>query len=371
MGVPVWLLALDFEPRGRSLYTLRLAERLPEHGFDPIILCSSASAIPTKLRDKLVVREEPYLTRPFFQHFVLRRLAKEYASNPPALIHAQRRALYRQAARLADYLSLPFLVTIHHVLSSVSALGAITNRLAGVLAISPSIQKDLLLKGVVPSEMIHIIPAGVDYTDQAVLEPPRDIDRVPIVCTAGALEPYKGLMYFLMAAEIILSSGQDAEFIITGTGPEEETLRRVAQHLDIANRVTFVNHTKEYRPIIEMADIFVVTSLEQGLGTLMLEAMAAGRPVVATRVGGIADYLSDGDHALLVPTADPVMLAEKIQYLIDNPIRARKLAVNGQQFVRNEFSVDKMAAKTAEFYRNVLKQEADRNVVTLPMKTEG
>ncbi|MGL5096752.1 MAG: glycosyltransferase family 4 protein, partial [Planctomycetia bacterium] len=189
----------------------------------------------------------------------------------------------------------------------------------------------------------------------------RSAARVPVVGVASPLEPVKGILYFLLAAELILSSGQDVEFLVAGSGPDEEILRRAAEKLELTNRVTFVGYLQSYTPILDAVDVFVMPSLEQGLGTIMLEAMARGKPVVATKVGGIADYFIDGEHALLVPPGDHVALAEKIQFLLDNPDRARVLAVGGQGLVRRQFSVDRMAAETADLYRRVLADfEADR-----------
>ena len=161
-------------------------------------------------------------------------------------------------------------------------------------------------------------------------------------------------------AELILSSGHDVEFVVAGVGPEEETLRRIAQHLDVANRVTFAVPGRGFRRFLNTLDVFVLPSLEQGLGTIMFEAMCLGKPVVATKVGGVSDFLADGEHALLAPPANHVMLAEKIQYLLDNPDRARRLAIAGQGLVRREFSAEKMAQRTAEVYRDVLERESTR-----------
>jgi glycosyltransferase involved in cell wall biosynthesis len=273
---------------------------------------------------------------------------------PPALIHAQRANLDTLALTLADKLDVPYIISVQDVLAHEQSFRVLPERLGAIIAVSPSVRNDLIHSANVPEDLVCVIPNGVEVSMDLSLPPPRDEKKIPIVGTASALEESKGLTYFLMAAELILSSGHDVEFVIAGSGPEEEMLRRLAQHLDIANRVTFVPYLQEYTHVLDTFDVFVLPSLQQGLGTIMLQAMALGKPVVATSVGGIADFCSDNLHALLVPPANHIVLAEKIRHLLDNPQKARKLATAGQQLVRSDFSVEQMAQATAQRYQKVL-----------------
>lgn len=352
--VPVWLLASDFEPRGSSLYTIRLALHLPEYGFSPVIVCHDSRRIPSKVRETVPIIEVPRLAARLLGSLGIRQLVKEYASKPPRLIHAQRRNLDLIAVELAQEFRVPYLITIHDRIPAEQSLRIYPQYLGAVIAVSPSIERDLVLGAGVPAEVVRVVPSGVDVPANLSLPPPRNTRHVPVVGTASALEPVKGLTYFLLAAELILSSGYDVEFLIAGSGPDEEVLRHAAQHLDIANRVTFATHVTRYTEVIDTVDLFVVPSLEQGLGTVMLEAMAHGKPVVATQVGGIADFLVDGTHALLVPKANHVILADKIKFLLDNPEKARVLAANAQGLVRDRFSIERMTSETCEIYRSIL-----------------
>lgn len=352
--IPVWLLASDFEPRGSSLYTLRLATHLREFGFASTIVCESARRIPSRVRSGLEIIEVPRLTSALLGNFAIRQLLKAHSKSPPRLIHAQRRNLDLCALELAQEFEVPYLITVHDRLPPEQSLRVHPEWLAAVIAVSPSIERDLVLGAGVPAEIVRVLPSGVDVPDNLKLPPLRNPRYAPVVGAASALEPVKGLAYFLLAAELILSSGYDVEFLIAGSGPDEETLRRAAQHLDIANRVTFATHVTRYTEVIDTVDLFVAPSLEQGLGTVMLEAMAQGKPVVATNVGGIADFLVDGVHALLIPPANHVIMAEKIKSLLDNPEKARRLATNALAFVREKFSVTRMTTGTSDLYRTIL-----------------
>lgn len=354
-STPVWLVSATFEPRGSSLYTLRLAQHLGRYGFHAVVVCESDDRIPPRIRAKLDVRTSPNMRSRLFGGAAIRRLARE-TTRPPHLIHSQRRGLERVGAAFADAFDVDHILTIHNALQGEAPLGISTRDLSAVVAVSPSVQRTLVLDGGIPEDLVHVIASGVDVPEALRVPPIREADAVPIVGTASALEPNKGILYFLMAAELILSSGHDVEFVVAGSGPDEDVLRRAAQNLDIANRVTFATHIASYTQILDTFDVFVLPSLEQGLGTIMLEAMALGKPVVATRVGGVADFVVDGEHALLIEKENHVVLADKIEFLLDFPEKARRLAVNGQELVRRKFSTERMVAETADLYRRVLAQ---------------
>ena len=283
----------------------------------------------------------------------LRKLVHE-TNRPPDLVHSQRHGLERIGDDLAEAFDVPHLLTLHNYVEDKTRLSVRPPDLSAVIAVSPSIHRDLLQKANLPEAFVHLIPSGVDIPDVVRAPALRDPDKIPVVGTASVLEPSKGILYFLMAAELILSSGHDVEFVVAGNGPDEEALRLVTQHLDIANRVTFATHVTSFMAVIETFDVFVLPSLEQGLGTIMLEAMALGKPVVATRVGGVADFFVDGEQALLVEKENHVVLGDKIEMLLDFPEKARKLAMTGQNFVREKFFTERMVSDTANLYRRIL-----------------
>lgn len=349
----VWLVGATFEPRGSTHYTLRLAQHLADYGFQAVIVCESDDAIPPRTRAKLDVRVMPRIQSTFFGNTALRALVRSTQQHP-AIIHSQRRGLEGVGNVLADAFDVPHVLTVHNLVASTQPLGVPVQDLAAIIAVSPTVRRALILQGEAPEDRVHVIASGVDVPEMPRVPPIRDPDSIPIVGTASALEPGKGVLYFLMAAELILSGGHDVEFVIAGAGADEDVLRRAAQNLDIANRVTFATHVYNYTQIIDTFDVFVLPSLEQGLGTIMLEAMALAKPVVATRVGGVVDFVVDGEHAMLVDKENHVVLADKIETLLDFPEKARRLATNGQELVRRQFTTERMSADTAALYRKLI-----------------
>ncbi|HUF37494.1 MAG TPA: glycosyltransferase family 4 protein, partial [Anaerolineales bacterium] len=171
---------------------------------------------------------------------------------------------------------------------------------------------------------------------------------------AGPLEAIKGLPFLLGAAAKVLRNRQDVEFLIAGSGPEEEGLRRLARELEISGHVTFVPNLLDFTESLAAMDIFCLPSLRQGLGTIMLEAMALGKPVIATGVGGVYSVVREGETGLVVPPQDSSRLAERILELLNDPVRARAIGESGRRLVQSEFNVETMVRRTAELYREIL-----------------
>ncbi len=117
---------------------------------------------------------------------------------------------------------------------------------------------------------------------------------------------------------------------------------------------TFAPNLLDFSASLAATDVFCLPSLEQGLGATMLEAMARGRPVVASGVGGVDSVVEDGETGLIVPPADSAALAESVARLLADPPAARRMGEAGRAVVRERFGVARMVSETAELYRTVL-----------------
>ena len=354
--VSVLLLAGDFQVRGSSAYTLRLAEHLPERGVAARTVCSSAEHIPERKRQRAAIRVMPALGRRIRWRHAVRQLADEIDTDRPDLVHVQSRAMAHVGLRLAALTGLPYVLTVHDFLGRGEKVAFSRTRGLKIIAVSDAVADDLTRSAGVPVGLIEVVRSGVEVHPQhADAGTGADASRTRVVGTAGPLERIKGHAYFLEAARIVLHEGHDAEFLIAGAGPEEEALRHLARRLGVADHVTFATYVREYAEVLEALDVFVLPSLAQGLGTVMLEAMALGKPVVATGVGGVYSVVGDGQTGLLTPSRDALALANNIIALLDNPGWARQLGREGQRVVAREFSVERMVRETADLYRRVLR----------------
>lgn len=146
----------------------------------------------------------------------------------------------------------------------------------------------------------------------------------------------------------------DARVVIAGRGQEEENLLRLASELGITERVHLLGLRDDIERVLAAADVFVQPSLSEGLPLAILEAMAAGRPIVATRVGGVAEAVVHGETGLLIEPAAPEELTSVLKELLAAPERLEAMGKAARMRAEAEFSVRAMAERYAEIYGELL-----------------
>jgi glycosyltransferase involved in cell wall biosynthesis len=353
-SLKVLLVAGRFEVRGSSGNTLRLAEGLRLRDIDVAIVTPNADCVAPCRRDRLAVSVYPRLNLPIWGRVVRESIVRDLADDPPDLIHIQSWSTYRLGAWLARRLARPYVLSIHGYLTPHARIRFSQQWGRRIIAVSQSVKSELLSRTSLPPEMVSVIHAGVDVSVSAGMPAILAPGRIPVVGTAGPLEAVKGHVFFLGAAQRVAQIHAETEFLVAGAGPEEENLRRLARELGINRNVTFASNLYDFSASLAAMDIFCLPSLRQGLGTIMLEAMARGRPVIASGVGGIYSVVRNNETGLVVPPSDSAALAERILELLHDPVRARSIGEAGRRLVGEEFGVERMVAQTAELYRDVL-----------------
>jgi glycosyltransferase involved in cell wall biosynthesis len=361
----VLLLAGRFQVRGSCAYTLRLLQRLPELGWPVRVVCPNASVVESSRRSKLPLDEYPYLDSWLWGRIVRYLMLRDQRLAQPRLLHIQSRRALATGTWLARRLGCPYVLTVHDHLRPKERLHIDPKLCQRIIAVSQSVKTNLVTSAKLPESLIAVIASGVEVAPLDEALPPLDPGHTPVVGTAGPLEALKGLPFFLNAARQVLSTGRQVEFLVAGAGPEEANLRRLARELGIASQVTFVPNLCDFEDPLRAMDVYCLPSLQQGLGTVMLEAMALGRPVIATGVGGVYDVVRDGETGLIVPPSDSSELARRITELLDDPLRARSLGAAARKLVERDFRVDRMVRQTAELYREVIEGEAGPRTIPL------
>jgi len=176
---------------------------------------------------------------------------------------------------------------------------------------------------------------------------------LPVIGTVCRLvEPKKGLRFLLEAIALLEkeAEGPVCQVLIVGEGPAEERLRVMAQQLGIASRVIFAGVRRDIPQLLPLLDVFVLPSLYEGFGIAILEAMAAGRPVVATTVGGIPEFVTHGETGILVEPGDATVLARAINRILANPDQARQMGLRGQSHVREKFEMATVVRQHEDVY---------------------
>ncbi len=204
---------------------------------------------------------------------------------------------------------------------------------------------------------LEIVPNGVDATvfkkvfsseERAALRAKLGLvedDRV--VFTASRLVHKNAVDAIIKAAKNV-----EAKFLIAGTGPLEIKLRSLAQEIGVRDKILFLGHIshRDLPPYLAIADVFTRPSRSEGLGSAFLESMAAGVPIIATKVGGIPDFLRDGENGLYCEVDNPADLARKInQLLSDEPLR-QKLSENGKALIGEAYDWNHIASRVKTLF---------------------
>jgi glycosyltransferase involved in cell wall biosynthesis len=170
------------------------------------------------------------------------------------------------------------------------------------------------------------------------------------ILTVARLDKQKGLNYLLEAAALV----PEAMFVVAGEGPERPALEAQTRALGLSNRVVFLGYRADVDDLLASCDLFVLPSLFEGLPLSVLEAMAAGKAVVATAIGGTDETIIHGETGLLVPPADPAALASAIRTALADPILSRRLGAAGRARVHQQFSAESMVRRITEIYDEIL-----------------
>jgi glycosyltransferase involved in cell wall biosynthesis len=173
---------------------------------------------------------------------------------------------------------------------------------------------------------------------------------VPVVGNVAALVPHKGQRHLIEAAALVLRHVPEAHFLILGEGDLRPALERQVKELHLEKHVLLPGFRTDVLSLLRAFDVFVLSSVTEGLGTSLLDAMAAARPIVATRAGGISEVVVDGETGLLVPIRDHARLAEALVTVLKDPGLRARFGSAGLRRVRAQFSVDRMVDETLALY---------------------
>jgi glycosyltransferase involved in cell wall biosynthesis len=174
--------------------------------------------------------------------------------------------------------------------------------------------------------------------------------HAPVVGNVAALVPHKGQRYLVEAAHLAVQDVPDARFIVLGEGELRDHLERQVHEHHLEKHVLLPGFRTDVLGCMKSFDVFVMSSVTEGLGTSLLDAMACARPIVATRTGGIPEVVDDGVTGILVPPRDPRALADAIVTLLTDADLRQRLGRMGLQRVRERFTVERMVAGTLGVY---------------------
>ncbi|MBY0523240.1 MAG: glycosyltransferase family 4 protein [Gemmataceae bacterium] len=234
-------------------------------------------------------------------------------------------------------------------------------RFEKVICVSADLHDSCLASGVAADRCL-LIENGIDTTEYARTQGRADARQrlnIPaqrlVIGAVGRLSPEKGFDILIRATHQLLNRGMDVELHVIGEGDDEARLRRLIQELGIEERCRLQGFHSELRPFYEAMDVFVLSSLREGLPNVVLEAMAMEVPVIATAVAGVPRLIQDGCNGVLIPPRECEPLLEALARLLDDPQCREALSKAGRQTVETRYSFDQRTRRLQQVYDQLLR----------------
>jgi glycosyltransferase involved in cell wall biosynthesis len=359
----------DLDAGGAERALVQIVTRLDRRRWEPHVFCLDAGGVlaadlrtaaiqvtclgARRRRDVLVVRPlcrhlaalRPAILQTFLFHAnIIGRLAGA-AAQVPVIVSGIRVAEKRSRARLWLDRVTDRLVTRH-------------------VCVSRDVADFSTVRGRLPIAKIRVIPNGVDFECYANAAP-ADLAKfgVPhgskVLLFVGRLDPQKGPLQLLEAAAELFTEHSDLQLVMVGDGPLATELRAWTVVRGLESRIHFVGRQADVAGLMRAADVFVLPSLWEGLPNVVLEAMAAGTPVVATDVEGVRDLLTEGESGTIVPRNGEFPLTQAIGHVLRTREQARKMASRAQTVVKERFTWPLVAAEYERLYAELLVPPVD------------
>lgn len=342
------LLALELHRRGIGVHVLLLAKGGPHEAA---------------LRDAGVEVHHLGFTRsgplaPVRNVLAFCRMVRLLRRVRPEVLHAYLPESYLLGVPAARLARVPVVIAGRRGLSRFNkartplfAVGTAATRLADhVVANAAAVAEDTRRVERIPAHKITVIYNGLARSAFDQVDPEPLGTGLPVVLCVARLVPEKGLAFLVDAAAILARRGRPCTVALAGDGPERGNLEARARALDVDVRL--LGARTDVWPLLAAADVVVLPSLAEGMSNAIMEAMAAGRPVVATDVGGAAELLDD--RGILVPPEDPVALGDGILRVLDDPELAAGLGTAARAWARKNLDLDVMVDDHLALYRRLL-----------------
>jgi glycosyltransferase involved in cell wall biosynthesis len=240
-------------------------------------------------------------------------------------------------------------------------LARVTDRL---VTVSPRLRTQLLAMGIGRSEQVEVIPLGLDlgrfqqpHSEPPTLRPALDLaPETPLLGIVGRLAPIKDHTTLFQAMALLQARGQVAHLLVVGDGEERGRLEGLARRLGLDTRIHFLGWRTDLAAIMKELDVVVCASRNEGTPVALIEAMAAGIPVLSTDVGGVADLVAHGKTGWLVPPGDPPAVARAIEELLGDPALRARLGSAGPA-VALDYEVTRLIPRVEALYTAVIHEK--------------
>ena len=306
------------------------------------------------------------------QPFNLFRILRYLRLHRPQLLHTQLEFADILGTVAAKLLGIPSVSTVHTLdifPEKKSAWGRMKLRwfLLGkfcdrVIAVSEKTRLHYLQSGGLHPDKVITLYNGVDIsrfknTDASQAAKTKQALRLPlnsrVIITIAVLREPKGIQFMIEALPAILEQFPDVHYLIVGDGEYSAALTELVTALAIKNHVTFAGHRTDIPDLLACSDIFVLPTLKDALPTVLIEALAAERPIVASDVGGVPEIIENGVNGLLVASGDPSKLAEACLRLLKDNELSRQIVLAGSKTVQQRFNINAQIEQLSRMYEEL------------------
>lgn len=344
--------------RGGQQQLLALMLGLREQGYRVSLAAQTGSPLESRARQERF-RVYPTNVRNEIDVLGLFQLYKVFKSTPFHIVHYNTPKPILFGTLLSKLMNVPNRVISRCVnfplkrgLSRIKYTWGVDK----IIAVSHDIKNTLVRHGI-PSRLIEVIHEGIDLDALDRYEPAQAACLDPSltqVGTVGHLSAEKGERFLIEAAAELCERYEQLRVVIVGEGELRPELEGLARSLRLHEKVIFTGFREDFFSLIKSFKVFVLPSLSEGFGVVILYAMAASLPVVATNVGGVPEIVQDRITGLLVPAGDSKELARAIAYLLDHPEQARAMGEAGRRRLEAYFSLKTKIDRTIDVYKSLL-----------------
>ncbi|VAV85703.1 hypothetical protein MNBD_DELTA01-1784 [hydrothermal vent metagenome] len=357
---------------GVENHVLLLLKYLDRKRFKPVVVCPPvlADILRVELQAMKVDIFELEVKSPFDIRDMLRFISF-LRREKVDIVHAHLFNASRASHFLAKLAGVRITIETNHVreawrkgtLKTWYAIDRLFSRFTDCIIAVSKANADYLLevKGIEPGK-VKVVQNGIDTRAfDAQSRPATSIkaalgipDDAPLIAVIARLEPQKGHIYLLEAIPEIIRKYPDVVFLLAGDGVLASELKAQAARLKIDRNVIFAGFRSDAELLLRSSDIFLLPSLWEGLPLVVIEASAAGIPVIATAVDGTPEVVRDGETGLLIEPRNPVVITESVLRLLDNPEEAKKMGQRGANYVRAHFDISQQVKGTEAIYMELI-----------------
>jgi glycosyltransferase involved in cell wall biosynthesis len=346
---------------GITSYVFSLAKALKAKGYNVYVASSGGDLLEDVIKEGIIYIHIPIKTkseispRILISYFKLSGLIKKYNIQ---IIHCHSRTTQVLGYFLYKRTGAAYVSTCHGFFKKRFSRRAFPCWGKNVIAISQQVREHLINDFKVDDKDISVIHNGIDI-DKFKTQGQRSkieakqrfgLGQGPVVGIVGRLSDVKGHIYLIQAMKVALKSFPEAQLLIVGDGKMKDELAGLVKELDIGKNVIFMPSARDTSVMLSAMDIFVMPSLKEGLGLSLMEAMAAGLPVIGSDVGGIKSLIQHDVNGLLVEPADVEGLSSGILELLNDQEKAKALGQRARDFIARNFSLEQMVINTERVY---------------------